>query len=256
MFPGKSTVQTSPSFLTVTIVLLCLSLPGTARPGEGPQTLSFHSKGKVIRVEQFLPAGQGKCPTLIVLHGSDGLESNGEGYRAAARAAVERGYLVLLVHYFDRTDTVEADLGAIKKNFLPWLETVHDAIGFARNLPRVDGDRIALIGYSLGGYLSLSAPILALKDEHRVQVVVEYFGGLPRLLGWSAGRLPPTLVFHGEEDDRVSVQEARDLKSLLEAERVAHEVHIYPGQGHGFTGRALQESLETCFAFLDRHLKP
>src|SRR5262249_42041431 len=57
-----------------------------------------------------------------------------------------------------------------------WLDAVRDGTAHVRELPNVDSNRIALVGFSLGGYLSLA---LATEDGHRLAGVVSCFGGMP-----------------------------------------------------------------------------
>ncbi len=237
------------------LLVLLTAPPQSARADEpGPRLTAYPSGGKQISVEQFLPAARGKLPVLLLLHGSDGLSKRGDDFRAIARMIAGRGYAVLLVHYFDRTGTRYADKEAIDKHFLSWVGTVHDGIAFAGKLPYADPGRLGLIGYSLGGYLSLSSAALAIREEHRVGAIVEYFGGLPKLLAWNAWRIPPTLILHGEKDNLVSVKEARDLEKALREAKVPHEVKIYPDQGHGFSDKVGREAIELAFRFLDKHL--
>ena len=240
------------------MALALLALSGPVAAADGPRVATFVSGGKKVTVEQFLPAKPGKYPALLLLHGSDGLaDKRGEGYRAAARAITARGYAVLLVHYFDRTGTTYADRDTINKHFFAWIGTVHDAVAFAAKMPNVDPARLGLVGYSLGGYLSLSAAALALREEHRVAVVVEYFGGLPGLLRpWIAHRVPATLILHGDKDTLVPVSEAHALAKALKEAMVPFEMKIYPNQGHGFSAEVAREAMERGFRFLDKHLAP
>jgi carboxymethylenebutenolidase len=235
---------------------LFIVAPPARADGEGPRLTSYVSGGKPIKVEHFLPKIKGKHAALLLLHGSDGLAKRGDDYRAAARDIAAQGYAVLLVHYFDRTGTTDADKETINEHFFSWIRTIHDGVAFAARLPNVDPARIGLIGYSLGGYLSLSAAALAWKEEHKVAVIVEYFGGLPKLLMWGARRLPATLILHGEKDDLVPVKEARDLENALKEAKVPCEIKIYPDQGHGFSQEIAREARELGFKFLERHLAP
>jgi carboxymethylenebutenolidase len=233
-----------------------LLLATSAAASTTEDTTHFVSGGKKITVERFRPGKDGKYPALLLIHGSDGLAKRGDDYRAACRNIAKRGYIVLLVHLFDRCGSTYATKEAIDQNFFNWVRVIHDGISYAIRLPETDPARVGLIGYSLGAYLCLSSSVLALKPEHQAGAIIEYFGGLPKLLAWNARRIPPTLILHGEEDKLVPAQEARDLERFLQSAGVAHEVRIYARQGHGFDDKVSTEAMELGFKFLDKHLLP
>jgi carboxymethylenebutenolidase len=211
------------------------------------------SAGKPVRVERFEPTGRERAPVVVLLHGLDGLEENGDKiYRPVARHLARRGYVVLLAHYFDRTGTKKDDLPRLLKRFRAyleapptpnkrskevleafkaWLATVGDVIGHARKLPRGDPDRVALVGVSLGGFLAVTA---AAQPAWKVRCVVELFGGLPAERASEARRLPPTLIVHGDRDEVVPVRHAHALRALLRRHERPHQVEICRGSGHGF----------------------
>ena len=139
----------------------------------------------------------------------------------------------------------------MKESFQPWMETVADTVGFAASRSDVDAAKIGVVGFSLGGYLSLSTA----THDPRIKVIVDYFGGLPKELHARADKLPPTLILHGNADPIVSVNEARTLEGLLKTHKIAHEVKIYDGLGHGFSGETGQDAAKRALAFLDAHLK-
>ncbi|MDB5349099.1 MAG: dienelactone hydrolase [Planctomycetota bacterium] len=211
---------------------------------------SFESHGKKIAVDRFAPKTPGKHPAVVILHGSGGLQGRG-GYDVAARGLARRGYVALIPHYFDRTGTTIALPKTMKDEFTPWMETVADTVGFAAGRAEVDAAKIGLVGFSLGGYLSLSTA----THDPRIKVIVDYFGGLPKELHERAGKLPPTLILHGDADPIVPVHEAHTLEGLLKTHKILHEVKIYPGLGHGFSGTTGDDAARRALAFLDTHLK-
>jgi carboxymethylenebutenolidase len=81
--------------------------------------------------------------------------------------------------------------------------------------------------------------------------VIDYFGFAPRSLG---GRLPPTLVLHGDADRVVPVSNAYAIQSALRARGTPHEVMIYPGEGHGFSGSAQADAAARINAWFGRYL--
>ena len=156
-----------------------------------------------------------------------------------------------VVHYFDLTGTIVADRPTMNKNFAAWLRTVADAVTNVSRQPNVDPDRIGLIGFSLGSFLSTT---LGMYDE-RICAVVDYFGGLPNVLAKDVRTLPPTLILHGDADDIVPVSEARSLESLLKERHVPHDLRIYEGQSHGFHGATFDDSTRRVIAFFGTHVR-
>ena len=210
----------------------------------------FHnSQGKNISVVVYQPQGSGTFPALLVIHGSSGPISSFVGDYGQQLANL--GYVVFFVHYFDATGTEFASKPAIQTYFHTWLRTIADGVSFAEEHPKVDSQRIGLLGVSLGGYLSLS---LASKDS-RISAVTSLMGGMPEDFISETQRMPPTLLLHGEADAMVPVSEAHKVQALLKRLRTPHEVKIYPGQGHSFRGMAQMDALTRTLRFLSRHLK-
>src|SRR5262249_40890364 len=94
-----------------------------ADPAEKPALTKvedkFRSGGKDVIVERFAPAAEGKYPALVVLHAVDGIEGDAaELYRKAALSYAEQQYVVLLVHYFDRTGNTAADVKRYRALFV------------------------------------------------------------------------------------------------------------------------------------------
>ena len=220
-----------------------LPMPVTA------QRNSFKSGGKAIAVETFQGSGASRLPTVLMLHGADGLSYNTQ-YREAVRDVAAAGYQVHLVHYLDRTGEKRASFSTLFQNFTPWMATVQDALTFAANHPGADPNRIGIVGISLGAALGLAVS----STDSRVKALVNYFGPLPQGAIATTSRLPPTLVLHGSADPIVPVANAYAVEALLRQQNVPHEVKVYPGQGHGFRGAAEEDATRRSLAFLQRHL--
>jgi dienelactone hydrolase len=211
--------------------------------------LSFDSGGKNIRLDCFLPTANGqRFPAVIGLHGSGG---GNAGMADPANLLAGQGFAVYLLHYFDRTGTIEIDgLQTIFRHFPVWMKTLWDAVSFVARQQQVDPERIGLLGFSLGAYLALSASAI----DSRIQAVVEFFGGMPKEMRFFTRRLCPVLILHGEQDKTVPVEEAYHLQQLLEKKQIAYEMQIYPGVGHGFSGETWRDAGLRTLAFLEKHL--
>ncbi|PYX95965.1 MAG: dienelactone hydrolase, partial [Acidobacteria bacterium] len=93
-----------------------------------------------------------------------------------AELLASHGFAVYILHYFDRTGTALADKQTIFSKFPVWMKTLWDAITHVEQQPSVDPERIGLLGFSLGAYLSLSDAAI----DKRIKAVVDFFGGLPK----------------------------------------------------------------------------
>lgn len=217
-------------------------------PAITPSQLSFDSGGKSIRLDAYLSdASSGSLPAILALHGAGGGVA---GMDKAAVMLAEQGFAVYVLHYFDRTQTQFADRQTIFRKFPIWMKTLWDAISFVESQPCVDRERIALLGFSLGAYLSLANSTI----DGRVKAVVEFFGGLPREMKFFMRRLCPVLILHGEADPTVPVEEAYQLQQLLEKKNVPYEIKIYPGAGHGFENEVWRDAGLRTLHFLQRYL--
>jgi carboxymethylenebutenolidase len=212
---------------------------------------TYQSQGKTIAVERFEPKAPGKYPAVVVLHGSGGMLVGGPAFRTLARELARRGYVAHVVHYFDLTGTFLADRPTMTARFPEWLLAVADGVTSLAKQPNVDASRIGVAGYSLGGYLAVA---LAMFDA-RVSAVVDYFGGIPDPLRNDIKSLPPTLILHGDADTIVPVAEAKTLEAVCRDRRIPHEVRIYAGQGHFFTGDDSRDAMTRALRFLDTHVK-
>ncbi len=227
-------------------------------PAVAQSQLTFQSGGKSIRLDAYLPSiftrpaaesptTEMTLPAVLALHGAGGGVA---GMDKFAALLAEQGFAVYVLHYFDRTDTQYADKPTILRNFPIWMKTLWDAISFVENQPNVDRERIALLGFSLGAYLSLANSTI----DGRVRAVVDFFGGLPREMKLFMRRLCPTLILHGEADPTVPVEEAYQLRDLLEQKNIPYEIKIYPGAGHGFENEVWQDAGLRVLHFLQKYL--
>lgn len=213
----------------------------------------FRSGGKDIRLDSFLPEkANGPVPAVIALHGAGGGVSGMERYAGILAA---QGFAVYLLHYFDRscagtTNKPTIDKATIMRNFPLWMKTLWDATSFVETQPRVNRERIALLGFSLGAYLSLANSAI----DHRVKAVVEFFGGMPKEMKLFMRRLCPVLILHGEADPTVPVEEAYQLQKLLQKKGIAYEIKIYPGAGHGFESEIWRDAGMKGLQFLQKYL--
>ena len=224
--------------------------PGPAKIVEEDAT--FKSRGQEVVVDICAPEAPGKHPAVVVLHGHGGV---GEGKRSGshdlARRLARAGYVALVPHYFGSRKPDPKDGRKNVRSFAAWERTVGETVSYASRRADVDPKRIGLLGTSMGSWVALS---VAARDR-RVSAVVEYYGGFPVWEALDPSQLPPVLVLHGDADRNVKVDEAHRLEQILQQAGVVHEVHIYPGAGHGFRGDHAEDAMRRTLEFFGAHMK-
>lgn len=222
-----------------------------AQPDVSKATHTFLSGGRTINIDAFIPNAANAVPAVIALHGSTGINDALASDRPARMLAAQ-GYAVFLLHYFDRTRTVEQPTPQEMRDLFPdWMATISDAVAYVAELPKVEKDCTALVGFSLGAYLALA---MAATDP-RVKAVIDFCGGLPDELLATAPKLPPTLIIHGEDDRSVPVAEAHKIRDLAERTSSICECKVYPGESHYLSTMTMIDAAQLVPEFLRRHLR-
>lgn len=213
---------------------------------------TFESGGHSISVEVYEPASAGSHPAILLLYGAGGVLANNGYIRDLAPTFVACGCTTFLIHYFDRTGDTWASDDKIREDFEMWIATIKDAVSFIAAQPRVDPSRIATFGFSLGGYLAVAH---AARDP-RIKAVIELSGGIDPRYASQADHMPPLLILHGEEDQRVEVIRAHELEALMRRLGAPYEMRIYPRDGHVLGPLSAMDALIRGIAFLKRYVSP
>jgi carboxymethylenebutenolidase len=214
------------------------------------RTITFNSAGRRVTLDAHFAMDGVPRPGLLLIHGASGIRGGNSYIPHIAGLLAAHGFATLLVRYFEATDTTYADDATIWQNFNRWLQGIDDAVTEAIGLPEIDGNRIGLVGYSLGGYLAVAQG----SRDPRVKAVVELAGGIDPEFARDVTRLPPTLVIHGRNDRRVPFERASELEIVLERVGAAHETKYFLGEGHLLSPAAAIASLNAALEFLRKHL--
>ena len=151
-------------------------------------TISYPSAGMPITAELFSPAGAGRGAAVVIAHGSDGVTDNLSGpwatmMRDYGTELAKGGFHALLPHYFEKTETPPgpAAMQTMLVHMHAWQQALADGLAHAATLPEIAAGRVALVGFSLGGHLSL-------RLRGMVPVVVEFFA--PYITGIGSAASP------------------------------------------------------------------
>lgn len=225
----------------------------------------FPSDSKKITIEIYEPDGTGPFPSVIIFSGFEGMNNPfGDQIRSFAQDLAEAGFVTTIPQYFESTSTKPGVdvFTEILSSQAKWEDTLDDAILFTANRSKVDKDRIGLLGFSLGALMAIRKAKDA-PNGLKPKVLVDFFGPtsfplvdmkIDSVLGDNIDLLPPTQIHHGDADIPVPLQNSKDLVALLKTAGVEHELHVYPGEGHGFKDDALAKSKDRTMTFMQSHI--
>ncbi len=234
---------------TVTAMTWLLFAEPPARAGVRTSVERYRSGEKDVTIDCYTPTKRGTRPAVLLMHGSGGFDQATEAvYRGIAKNLADRGYVVLIPHYFDRT---EHPIGEPlrKGEYEEMAEAMGDAVAYAASRPGVDPDRIGLFGYSMGATWALThAP-----GDPRIKAVVSLSGPTnPRL---AKAKLPPVLILHGADAAGPPESGAEAFAAALEEAGIPHGLRLYPGVGHNFPMTLFSDISRRSASFFDAHLK-
>lgn len=225
-------------------------------------------------------------PVIISVHGGpEGQER--PGFNSLYQYYLSRGYAILATNVrgstgygktYTHLDDVEKREDSVKD--------LAAAVEFLKTTNTVDAKRIAVMGGSYGGYMTMAAitlyPDLFAAAVNTVGIVnwetflkntsgyrrrqreVEY-GRLDKNLEFLRAASPiakvdriktPLMVIHGKRDPRVPYTEAEQLVEALKKRNATVEYKLFDDEGHGISKLKNRLVVYPLVAdFLDKHLK-
>ena len=221
--------------------------PETARPTVAEEVATVKSGSEDLKVDVYRPAGTGRHPAAILLHGSGGIHAfTASNMNRYAAALAEQGVTAYVVHYFDGTGDWAANDSIETAHYFRWVREVRDVITWASMQDDVEPRRISVVGHSLGAWLAVGVGAL----DTRVFRLVLLGSGLEPFLGDSIKRMPPTLLLHGAEDDVVPLSDMTKLQTFMTRKGFRVSTHVYPDQRHSFGDSVAIDALTRAAKFI------
>lgn len=244
------------------------------------RTFLPHPDNPDERVELYWtqPDGEERYPAILFIHGHQWPERpGGLAYIEYGRLARmrDKGYVAAAVSQpgYGESNSDKDFCGPIAQ------KAVLAAIRFLRKQPFVDPDRIGLLGYSRG---AIVASMVAAQDTRLAAVVLaagmyDFNSGFPtglrgldrnirREAGTSdeafkarsavhhADRIKsPILLLHGERDNRISSEQAKEFAEKLKAHDVPVVLQIFYWHGHRLPRGEMYNSW--VYPFFQEHLQ-
>jgi dipeptidyl aminopeptidase/acylaminoacyl peptidase len=256
--------------------------------------VTYRSQGLSISGIMNVPSGRGPFPVLVLSHGYiDPVDyETGQGLAREQDWLARRGYVVLHTDYRNHAGS-DDDPNVDYELRLPYAVDVVNAVRAVKRsgLRFLDGDRVGLLGRSMGGSVTLNALVarpgsvdaavvyastssLAADnwrqfyrgdgDRARVNARMQRTYGLPgespRFWRRASARpyfdrvSAPVLLHHGTLDDTCPIGWSRaTVRALRETGNRARLIP-YRGEGHTMYSQ-WERSMEHTAAFLGRHLR-
>jgi dipeptidyl aminopeptidase/acylaminoacyl peptidase len=256
-----------------------------------PRPVQFPSfDGETIHGLLYSPpaAAGARPPVVMMLHGGPTSQAR-PGFDPVKQYLLARGYAVLDLNFRGSTGYGQRFTQLDNKRLRPnAVRDMQAAVEWLRALPGVDGNRVAAMGGSYGGYMTYAA-VAQLPEFFRAGVpfvgVANWISGLedasPSLknsdrieygniddaadreffrqispLSYADRIRSPLMVVHGANDPRVPVAEADQIVRAVRQRGGDVEYLRFPDEGHGIAKLANRVTAYQRIArFLDRVLE-
>ena len=193
------------------------------------QEIAYPAGSRRVAAHLALPAS-GRGRGVVVLHEAWGLDAFVRG--VCARLARE-GFVALAPDLFDGKRAADVAEAQRLSDALAAARVEEDLDGAVRALlshDAVDGPRIGLLGFCLGGHLAL----LGGARTPRVGAVVDFYGLFPHPPLEAAKVAAPVLAIFAQRDGYILAESVERLRGELRAAGKRASVSIEPGVDHGF----------------------
>ena len=245
------------------IVLLLASIFATALAADSKaesKDVSYKSGDETVHGVLYTPAGKGPFPAIVVIHEWWGL--NDWVKEQASRLAGE-GYVALAVDLYRGKVATTAEMAHEIMRGVPEDRARRDlraAVSFLSAQPNVHKDRIASIGWCMGGGYSLD---VALEEPTLAATVINY-GHLATETTELTKIKAPILGLFGAQDSGITPGDVRKFEAAMKQLGKTIDVKIYEDAGHGFENPNNKEGYRAADAadawkrttdFLAAHLK-
>jgi dienelactone hydrolase len=200
------------------------------------------------------PNSAGPSPAVVLLHGCSGNWGRLDEYWGKRIASW--GYVTLTVDSFGpRGIKSTCSSGAP----IDLALDAYRALSFLVRQPFVDPGRVAVLGFSQGGWLALTSiehGAIEQNSRDKFRAAAAFY---PKCLGSKGNMTVPTLILIGELDDWTLAQECRNMVegrddwgiSRISGQGVPARLIVYPGAYHAFDAPGLERPIE----FLGHHLE-
>ncbi len=233
-------------------LLLCASGAHAERgdPVQVP-TANISSSPQPLAGFLFKPEGSGRHPAVVMVHGCGGAYGRDGQLNARHQMWGEYlaglGYVTLMLDSFSSRGIKEICTTKFSARTLKESDRVGDAyaaLAYLRQLPNVDANRVALLGWSHGAGVTLETithkPAAAVGAGFATAVA--FYPGCTTRDKHPESFHPyaPLLLLIGESDDWTPAAPCKALAAAVAARGEPMQIVTYPGTYHDFDNPALK----------------
>jgi dienelactone hydrolase len=251
------------AFLKVLSLFLFSSVVSSAfAQADLPTRIEYHViKSSTLSGEDFLLGKKGrdvnlsgelrlpqstaaKYPAIVLIHGSSGI---GASIDVWVHHLNQAGIATFVVDSFTGRGIVSTADDQTQLHSLIMTVDAYRALDVLSGHPRIDSKRISVIGFSKGAVGSVFSASKRFKENYGSSNLFAAHIGLytpcnSRFIGDTELTGKPMRLFHGTDDDRVSVANCRPYVKTLQEKGIDITLTEFPDTQHGYDSPLLPKS--------------
>lgn len=193
--------------------------------------VEFVGNGSPVPGYLAQPEGEGAYPGVVVIQEWWGLNDH---IKDVTERLAKAGYVAVspdLYHGKVANEPDDARQLAMAMERPRAIKDIQGAVDYLRTLPNVSPKKIGVVGFCLGGGLSM---MMSYLGEHIGATVVFYGGGITMDDDNTPQVSAPLLGIFGEADGGIPVDQVKLNEAKLHEHGKTAEFHIYPNAPHAF----------------------
>ena len=210
--------------------LILLALFASVSFAADGKPVSYKSGDETVQAVLYTPAGKGPFPAIIVIHEYWGLN---DWVKEQASKLSDQGYEALAIDLYRGKVATTPDMAHELMRGVPEdraKRDLHAAFEFLQSQANVKKNRIAAIGWCMGGGYALD---VALQEPTLAADVINY-GHLATDPDALQKINAPILGLFGGQDRGITPDDVHKFEAAMKQARKVIDVKIYDDAGHAF----------------------
>jgi carboxymethylenebutenolidase len=196
-------------------------------------TVQYPSGNVTMKAFVAAPQAKAKRPAVIVIQEWWGLTDH---IKDIAKRYAAEGYVAIAPDLYSRlghaltTDAGEAGKLMNTLQQEDGLKDLNATVAYLQSVPEVDGTRIGVTGFCMGGSYALMLPCV----NPAIKAAAPYYGQVPNPDTALQKLAAPVLYVYGEDDGWITKADVQRLAAALKKYQKPGEIKTYSGAPHAF----------------------